>query len=166
MLFTDLGRIVSVDKKSLAGSTVTQEAVIAAGVRLKKRLRAKSMVSLEYIVEPSHGFIDTGTVLKRLRSIDAGTLSAEDEEAEEAVVVMDARSETMGDADESVLVDSDLIVVEVVEGDPPVAFIDDGSMKAVSSEEVTATETTFNDFDTLLDPMSPKLLASWVGRVR
>jgi hypothetical protein len=50
-----------------------------------------------------------------------------------------------------VLADTDLIDVEDDEGDPPVAFIDDGSVEATSSEEVTATKTAFNDFDTLLD---------------
>jgi hypothetical protein len=32
-----------------------------------------------------------------------------------------------------------------------VAFIDDGNVEAVSNEEVTATETACNDFDTRLD---------------
>jgi hypothetical protein len=51
-------------------------------------------------------------VLERLRSIDAGTLSAVDEEVEEAVEGVDAPSEAVGYADESAMADSDLIDVE------------------------------------------------------
>jgi hypothetical protein len=52
-----------------------------------------------------------GAVFKRLRSIDASTLSADYADAEESVEVMNTPSETVRDADESASADSDLIDV-------------------------------------------------------
>jgi hypothetical protein len=149
--FLELGRNVSLDKTSLKDSPVTQKEVVASDVRLNRRLAREAHGSLGVPSRTQQRFIDAGAVLKRLRSIDAGTLSAVDDETEEAVEVMDAPSEAVGDLDERVLADSALIDVEDDEGDPPVAFIDDGSVESASSEEVTATETGFMDFDTLLD---------------
>jgi hypothetical protein len=98
-------------------------------------------------------------VLKRLRSIGAGTFSAVDDEAVEAVEVEDPLSEAMGDVDGSALTDSDMLDAEDAEVAPPVAFTDDGSVEVAFSEGVTATETATetatatanSDCDTLLD---------------
>jgi hypothetical protein len=149
-LFSELGRIVPVDKTCLKDSTVMQKALIAADVQLKKRLARKAHGELRVPSRTQKRLIDTGAVLKRLRSIDAGTLSTVDADAEEALEFMDDLSEAVSDANESALADSDLIDVEDHEGTPP-ELIDDGSVRAASSEEVAGTETALNDFEMLLD---------------
>jgi hypothetical protein len=91
--------------------------------------------------------------LKRLRLIDAGTLSAADADADEAEESKGALSEAALDAGKCASADSDVIDLGDDEG-APVASIDDGSVGAASDEDVTATETAFNDADTLLDPVA------------
>jgi hypothetical protein len=64
---------------------------------------------------------------------------------------MDAPSQAVGDADESAIAEADLIDINSDEGAPPVASIDEGGAEAAFSEEVSATESAFNNFDALLD---------------
>jgi hypothetical protein len=71
-LFSELGRIVSVEKTSLKDSTMIQKAVIAADVRMQKRLARDARGEHGGISRTQQRFIDPGAVLKQLRSIDAG----------------------------------------------------------------------------------------------
>jgi hypothetical protein len=68
-------------------------------------------------------------------------------EAEEAVVAIEAQSEAVGDVDKSALADSDLIEAEDIEGIQRAPFTDDGSVEVASSDMVTATETSFNNWE-------------------
>jgi hypothetical protein len=78
---------------ALRNAAQRQKAVLAADVRLKKQLAVEGHGEVGAPSRTQQRFIDTGVVSKRLRSIDAGTLSAVDDMAEVAAESMETPSE-------------------------------------------------------------------------